>query len=58
MGYLWCPSVWWYRYRQSSNGSNCRFQQHWEVCQLHQDQRQPHLPHHRHQRVSPVYLWL
>lgn len=44
-------SVWWDRHSQPADGPDGGLQQHRHVCQLHQNQRQLGVPHHRDQRV-------
>lgn len=44
-------SLWRDRHSQPTDGPDGGLQQHRQVCQLHQNQRKPGVPHHRDQRV-------
>lgn len=46
-----CSSMWWHWHGQPTVSSDGGLQQHRQVCQLHQNQRQPGVPHYWDQRV-------
>lgn len=46
-----CYSLWRDWHSQPTDGPDGGLQQHWQVCQLHQNQRKPGIPYHRDQRV-------